>query len=422
MPLIACLLLSVFLGAHLPAQAGSSEADRALEEKDLAASLGGAVIRNADEARALPADVVAVGSLSKLDDGVLLELKKRAGLKTLYISVWVGADEWMTDASMDTLAGFSALETLHLINQPRVTGLGLAKLAKLKSLRRLLTSSCGVVIATHLAAFKKHGLIELSLQAGPSSALWDTLATMPELKRVDLAARPESADTPFKGIDKCKKLEHLGLTNTSLKAAQLDPITKLKTLKSLHLGERALMEWTDEVLAQLGKCKLLEGLKLHAQAILCSLTAKGFEKLHALTALRVLNIEWDFNKAMTRPMLTAWLANLPELMELRLSYCTGLDLDVAKSLPNPGKLQTYAFMCTDISNTAFTETLAALTGLQWLSVHSSSLTDDVAIDALLAAPDSLKFVEIYDSSKNLVNVPLRVNEQREGLKVVVNSR
>ncbi|MBE7492014.1 MAG: hypothetical protein HS108_09715 [Planctomycetes bacterium] len=412
------LLAALTFALPLAAQA-DNDADREGYARELAEPLGASVIRNTDEARALPQDVAAVVSLSRLDDAAVQELKKRPKLKALVLGVWQSKDAWVTDAVLETLAGFGALEQLDLRVCPAVTGAGVGKLARLKTLRRLDILEGNPITPAHLAPFKKHGLTELGLSVPLGPTLFDVLATLPELRRLAVSGPVEAGDAPFKNVEKCKKLETIRLANTRIKPAALEALAKLKTLKALEFDQYSIMEWNDEGLNTLGKLKTLETLKLQGQAVIMLVSAKGFEKLHGLKALKRLEISWNFNGALTRAALAAWLANLPELEYLALTYLPGVDLDVIKSLPAPGKLTEVHFLCDDVTSEAFKAAIEAATGLRKLSIYTASLADDVAIDVLLAAPASLVSVEITDKSGNLVNVPYRVAEQRPELKVRV---
>jgi len=418
---IATLLLALFLVGPLAAQAGGdTEAERAGYERELAQPWNAVVIRSAADAAALPADVAAVVSISKLDDATLQELKKRAGLKSVLLTVWKGTDAWLTDDSMDILAGFPALERLKISLQAKVSGAGIGKLARAKTLKALEATDINTVTPAQLAPFKKHGLQELALPITIGPALFEVLATLPDLRRLSTYGAAESGDAPFKGIEKCKKLEHLRIAGPNLKPAMLDGLTKSKLLKSLDLAERALMEWNDDALGSIGKIKTLEALALHGNAMMSFVSSKGFEKLHVLKSLKRLDIAWDFGGVLNKTVLAAWLANLPELEVLNVLYLKAIDLDVVTSLPNLSKLTDLTFMTDDVTNDAFAKVIPAATGLKTLAFVTASLTDDVAIDTLLAAPAALKKVEITEKGDNLVNVPYRVREQREDLEVRVH--
>lgn len=411
-----CLLtLCLLLAAPLLAAQANPDADRAAEEQDQARALGATVIRSPADAKALPADVAAVYSLSKLDDTVLAELKLRAGLKTLCLSQWVSAEAWVTDASLEAIAGFPALETLLLQSQSKFTATGLGKLAKLKTLKRLSLVNCNPMEVAALAAFKKHpALSELAISTQIGPPLMDALAAIPELKRLDLRGTADRVENPLKGLEKCKKLEHFGIGGATLATVAMDTLSKVKPLKSLHVAERGILEWSDDMLGVIGKLKTLENLELHAQAMICITSAKGFEKLHTLKALKTLDITWDFNKTMTREALAGWLAALPALVDLRLRYVSGVDIDIAAT----ATLKRLVFHC-GVTDQAFTATLAKATSLEHLDFKGDGLTDTVVLDALLAAT-SLKNVIIHEEGQNLVNVPYRLAEEKPDLVVARN--
>lgn len=414
-----CLLtLCLLFAAQLLAAQANPDADRAAEEQDQARALGALVIRSLEEAKALPTDVAAVYSLCKLDDGVLAELKKRPSLKTLSLSQWVSAEAWVTDASLDIIAGFPALETLRLQSQSKLTSAGLGKLARLKTLKHLGLVYCNPMDVSALSAFKKHPALSslaINTQIGPP--VMEALAAIPELKRLDLNGVADRVDNPLKGLEKCKKLEHFGIGGATLGTIPMDTLSKVKLLKSLSVAERGILEWTDDMLGVIGKLKTLENLEIHAQAMICTTSAKGFEKLHTLKALKTLDLTWDFNKTLTHEALAKWLAALPALVDLRLRYVAGTNIDVVAALA----LKRLVFHCAGVTDQAFTDTLAKATSLEHLDFKADGLTDTVVLDALMAAP-SLKTVIMHEEGQNLVNVPYRLAEDKPDLVVTRNPR
>lgn len=409
------LALCVMLGAQLLAAQAKPDADRAAEEQDQARAFSAAIVRNLDEAKALPADTTAVYSLSKLDDAVLAELKKRAGLKAVYFSQWVSAEAWVTDTSLDLLAGFPGLETIQLQSQSKFSAAGLGKLAKLKSLKRLALVMCNPMDATALGPFKKHpALSELAISSQIGPPLMEALSAIPELKRLDLNGTADRVENPLKGLEKCKKLEHFGIGGATLATLAMDTLSKVKLLKSLHVADRGVLEWSDDLLGVIGKLKTLENLELYAQAMICITSAKGFERLHTLKSLKTLDVTWDFNKTLTRDALAGWLAALPALVDLRLRYVSGIDIDIAAT----ATLKRLVFHCA-VTDQAFTATLAKAASLEHLDFKGDGLTDTVVLDALLAAP-KLKTVVFHEEGQNLVNVPYRLAEEKPDLVVARN--
>ncbi|MBK9975678.1 MAG: hypothetical protein IPP14_12975 [Planctomycetes bacterium] len=417
-----CLLLAL-LCPCLMAQAGggtdSEAASRIATEKEEAAKLGANIVHNLADAKALPEDVAAVFSLDKLDDSLLLELKKRKSLKVLAFSRWRLGDEWVSDASLEILASFPALEELHLTLQEKFTSKGAAKLAGLKTLKQLRMSYCQPLEVSVVAAFKKHSsLAGLALPAALSPALMAAVADIPELRWLEVQGAM-SGDNPFKDIDKCKKLEHLGLENSAIATAALAPLAKHKTLKSLRLGMLAVRVWTDDLLLAISKIKGLETLNTDTTSSTSSATAKGFEKLGMLKNLKSLAITYDFAKSLTPTVLKALLASLPALTSLELRYQYEMPLETVSALAERAKLTRLVFANGGITDTDFKAVLGKCTALEHLEFNADGLSEDVAVEALQAAP-GLKEVVFWESERVLAAVPGKIRQARPEITIVRN--
>lgn len=399
---------------------GDSEAaSRIATEKEEAAKLGATIVHSLAEARELPEDVAAVYSLDKLDDGVLQELKKRKSLKILSFGRWRLGDDWVSDASLELIATFPALEDLRLTGQEKFTGKGIAKLAALKSLKQLRMWACPMLEASAVVAFKKHpALTGLGLASAPAPALIAATADIPELRWLEVQGAA-SGDNPFKDIDKCKKLEHLGLENSMLPAAAFTALAKHKTLKSLRLGTLAVRAWTDDHLLAISKIKGLESLAIDTSTASSTITAKGLEKLGALKALTSLAIHHDFAKTLTPAAVKGLLATLPGLTSLDLRYQYEMPLDVVTALTESGKLQRLVFANGAITDTDFKAVLGKFSALEHIEISADGLTESAMVEALQAAP-GLKEVVFWESERVLAAVPGKLRQARPEVTITRN--
>jgi len=417
-----CLLLALLCPCLMAQAAGGTDseaASRIATEKEEAAKLGATIVHNLADAKALPEDVAAVFSLDKLDDSLLLELKKRKSLKVLSFSRWRLGEEWVSDASLEILASFPALEELHLTQQDKFSSKGAARLAALKTLKQLRMSYCQPLEVSVVSAFKKHAsLAGLALSAALSPALIAAASDISELRWLEVQG-VVSGDNPFKDLDKCKKLEHLGLENSTLAATALAPLAKHKTLKSLRLGMLAVRVWTDDLLLAISKIKGLESLNTDTSSSTSSATVKGFEKLGLLKNLKSLVIDHDFGKSLTPTVLKALLASLPALTSLELRYQYEMPLEAVCALTDCAKLTRLVFINGAITDADFEAVLVKCTALEYLAFNADGLSEDGAVQALQAAP-GLKEVVFWESERVLAAVAGRIRQARPEVKITRN--
>lgn len=410
------IVLVAVLAAPAWAQMGNADADRAAVEREESAAIGAAIVRNLQDAQALPEDVSAVYSLSKLDDAVLLELKKRKSLKVLHFSLWASADTWITDSSLKVISTFPCLESLTIRLQSQISGVGFSSLAALKQLKVLrIDGATAGLGAAAFDKFKKHpALQELEVRVELSPDLFKSLANIPELATLKLSSVSANADA-LKGIDKCKKLEALTLVGGMLPDSALKELSRVKALKSLRLEGQVLKEWSDAAFEVIGKLKGLERLELAAEYRTGSFTPKGLKQLHALKTLTHLGIERDFSGVLTVDMLKELLAGFDNLTGLKLGGMYTLDLDVVRAVPAPEKLKHLTFHCGQITDDSFKGVLASCTALETLDIHANGLTADAFEEALRAAA-ALKEVSYYESGRVLSGAVNRLKSERPDLK------
>jgi hypothetical protein len=409
------IVLFALLAAPTWAQMGDPDTDRAAVESEEAAKIGATIVRNLDDAKGLPEDVTTVYSLRKLDDTVLLELKKRKSLKVVHFGLWLSDDAWVMDSSLKLISQFPALESLTMSNQTGMSGKGISFLAALKLLRVLrFVGHCTPLDAKDLQDFRKHpALQELEMSVNLSPDLIKNLVSIPELATLKLTIRTPGKD-PLKGIDKCKKLEVLTLSEGALPAQALTELKRAKSLKSLRLEDRILKEWNDTAFEAIGDLKDLVRLELAPAYSQNSFTAEGLKALQNLKALTHLGIERDFSKAMTPELLKVLLAGFDNLSSLRLEQMYTLDLAVVQALGVPEKLKHLTFLCGQITDEAFKAVLAACTALESLEISAVGLTADGFEEAIRAAP-TLKTVSYYETGQALASAANRIKADRPEL-------
>ncbi|MBZ0136851.1 MAG: hypothetical protein K8I27_10800 [Planctomycetes bacterium] len=414
---LTLIMLFAVFASPARAQMGDPDADRAAVEAEESAAIGATIIRSIADAQALPEDVTAVYSLSKLDDAVLLELKKRESLKVLHFSLWSSANAWITDSSLKLISSYPSLESLTIVIQSNYSGVGVSSLAALKQLKVLkLTGHSTPLDAKDLEDFSKHpALQELEVTVNLSSDLIKNLTKIPGLVTLKLTVRAPGKD-PLKGIDKCKKLEVLTLCDGVLPAEALEELKKAKSLKSLRLEGRILKEWNATAFEAIGELKGLERLELAPTNSQNSFTAKELKELHNLKDLAHLGIESDFSQALTLELLKDLLGGFENLTSLGISHRYDLDMDVVLALAVPEKLRQLTFRCGKISDDSFKSVLESCTGLESLDIHADGLSE-AAFEGAIKAATALKELSYYESGRALFRAAERLKTDRPDLEI-----
>jgi Leucine-rich repeat (LRR) protein len=245
-----------------------------------------------------------LGMTSTTAEG-LKSLKDLPKLKKLGFSFSPKLD----DACLKEIGAVKSLESLRLIDCPKVTSEGVAHLRNLKDLESLVLASTGIddsalktikgltkLTELHLGGDKKItdvGLAELKdMKQLRSLALWGTKTTdkgLAELKGLGQLTELRLSNTAITdaGLDQLKgmkKLFLLDLANTKVSDAGME---RLKDLSDLQLLNLARTKITDAGLKHIKELPLLSSLDLKKTAV----TDKAVETLKYMTNLTLLYAE-----------------------------------------------------------------------------------------------------------------------------------
>jgi hypothetical protein len=275
---------------------------------------------------------------SHFGDNGMVHVKNISSLRMLSFHEGIAH---ITDAGLVHISDLPKLESLCLHGMRNITDKGIAHLTKLRSLKKLQIGSSQVT---------DKGLSYLS--------------QIKTLERLELPQREQ-------------RITDIGL-------AHLGQLSNLKYLKvsRAHYVDPAMNKeyYTDEGLAELAKCRLLE--ELHIGSI--GITDAGIEHIVKLTNLKMLYLFGCDN------VTDSGLAKLTALKSLRNLSITDADISIKelnnfKPMPNLTKLKIY-----DLQRKGAILDLSGLTTLVDLSLSFRTRSQDAFVDADLTGLAKLK--------------------------------
>ncbi|MBN1974168.1 MAG: hypothetical protein JW787_11050 [Sedimentisphaerales bacterium] len=305
-------------------------------------------------------------------------------LKGLYLYNPNLIDNRLTDKGLAYLASLSSLEELR-VDSNQFTNAGLAHVAKLTSLRYLMLYGknftdagmeylkdsqslrilhVGLLSLTdealaHIAEIPNLEAINLHRSENITDDGIAALAKLKSLKKLDIGSS-KVTDTGLSYLQACKNLDYLTLPPQGISDVGLTYLGQLSNLKHLDVSRVHFVDpkmdsgyYTDNGVAELSKCKLLEELTIGSIGMTdegmshiaeltnlkwlglfgCSnVTNKGIEKLKTLKSLQYLSI---YESNITIGGLSS-LNELSNLTDLQLQNVqqdnTGLDISKLKNL------------------------------------------------------------------------------------------
>jgi len=309
------------------------------------------------------------GSEQSFSDRHIQYLEGLTHLKSL--TLWAMADG-LTDASLASIGRIKNLEELHFIlSMPRFTPAGVAHLKNLKKFRKIdfayawsgpRGASHGDEVARCLADMP--GLESIQGIGYLSAEGVKTLATLPNLKRLDVALKDHhqgyDGPTGLFHLTKSKTLEELRFSGgKSLSDSDLACLESMTRLKDLSLKGEGV---TDAAMTSVGKLHQLERLDM----MLVGVTKRGLNQLKGLTNLQTLHVVAHFSDA--GPAIDEVPLNISSLRNLKTLTMQGVALRDA-----------------DLAS------LAGMSDLEWL-VLNAPLTESGL--GRLQGLDSLKYMRI----------------------------
>jgi Leucine-rich repeat (LRR) protein len=225
---------------------------------------------------------------SHFGDNGMVQIKDMKSLKMLTFHEGVG---YISDAGLICISDIPNLNVLCLHGMRNITDEGIARLTKMRSLKKLEIGSSQVTDKGLLYLSRIKTLERLDLpqqQKGITDIGVGYLAELPNLKELSIN-RVHSADltrnTEYytdKGLEslaKCKTLEVLGIGSIGITDVGLEHVAKLTNLKRLTLY--GCDNVTDKGLAQLAALKSLRDLNIAYGQI----TLSGINQLNSITSL-----------------------------------------------------------------------------------------------------------------------------------------
>lgn len=312
------------------------------------------------------------------------------------LTLW-GVAGGLTDASCASISRIKNLEELHFImTSPRFTPAGVAHLKAVKRLREIdlghvwsgpQGTSYGDEVARCLADMP--GLESIQGMAYLSAEGVKTLATLPNLKRLDIALKDHlqgyDGPTGLSHLSKAKTLEELRFSGgKSLSDADVIELESMINLRRLFI---ASSEMTDRGMVSIGKLRRLERLSLSTENA-AAMTKRGLNELKGLTNLRTLNMNILSRQSTDRPAIDEIPLTLSALTKLKTLALSGVALQDADlvSLKDMGELEWLTL------NGSFTESglwhLGNLDSLKLLRIDNLSCPSGRGL-ASLAGLESL---------------------------------
>ena len=283
-----------------------------------------------------------------LDDDSLAAIGQMRSLNELQLQ-----HAKITGAGLAHLAGLDRLEKLLLFECRGIRGDGYANLAPVKSLRQLQILGPRIDAVETQALAKLPQLESLTLQpngfpaAGLQAADVQALATLKNLKTLGImcqlpasdVARQASGEAILAVAGQLPSLRELSVMGIIADPAALTALAKATGLETLTLYDVTL---SDRSLAALGELKSLKQLKLSSKG---EVTQAAWAKLIGLKQLTTLSLE---GSSLDDASL-AELANLTALEQLNLpaSNVTGTGLKALTNLKNLKSLMLPASPFTD---------------------------------------------------------------------------
>ncbi len=321
-----------------------------------------------------------------LSDWHIRYLEGLTQLKSL--TLWGGACNRLTDASLVSIGKLKNLEELHFIRtHPRFTVAGFARLKDLKNLKKLDFAQMwispegvryGDVLARQLAA-NFPNLESIKRLSYLSAEGMKTLTTFRNLKCLHVGLKDSGqgyyGPTGLSHLADLSSLKELFINSSSLSDEEIACLEPLVRLKKLHVGSR---HFTDRSLASISKLKQLESLGFSVFGG-AGVSKSGLKQLSGLTKLHTLDVK--VHPVMIGPAngVTLDLSALTNLNTLTLSGCSLQDADLA-SLAGLGLLEWL------VLDGAFTEEglwhLRALPELKILDFRGMSCTAGDHLDDL----------------------------------------
>jgi len=275
---------------------------------------------------------------SHFGDNGMVHVKNISSLRMLSFHEGIAH---ITDAGLSHISDLPKLESLCLHGMKNITDKGIAHLTKLRSLKKL--------------------------QIGSSQVTDKGLSYLSQIKTLDRLELPQ----------RDQRITDIGL-------AHLGQLSNLKYLKvsRAHYVDPAMNKkyYTDEGLAELAKCRLLE--ELHIGSI--GITDAGIDHIVKLTNLKMLHLFGCDN------VTDSGLAKLTALKSLRNLSITDADISIKelnnfKPMPNLTKLKIY-----DLQRKGAILDLSGLTTLEDLSLNFEHYSEDAFVDADLMSLANLK--------------------------------
>jgi Leucine-rich repeat (LRR) protein len=299
----------------------------------------------------------------KISDGGLAHLRKLPKLQ--YLMLWGGSftDAGMAyvkeirslrifwpfrintigDQGLAYLAGLPNLERLNLCYNDKITDLGMAHVARMKSLRQLDISSTNIgdVGAEHLRQLRDLELLELP-DGISRSAVADLLATKPRLRSLSCgnSSNCTYGDEVLEQVGRMADIEKLNISGISVTDSGVAHLTRCTRLKDVSLFACPI---TNKGLAEFGKITSLERLYLHKARLTTSglkqlnglsrlewlylsdvMPDEGFIDISGLTSLRHLTLGPPYKGPYLRDDDLACLAKLTNLEWLQMSWGDGI--------------------------------------------------------------------------------------------------
>jgi hypothetical protein len=256
----------------------------------------------------------------------------------------------LSDASLASISRIKNLEELHFImTSPRFTHAGVAHLKAVKKLREIdfghvwsgpQGASYGDEVARCLADMP--GLESIQGMAYLSAEGVKTLATLPNLKRLDIALKDHlqgyDGPTGLSHLSKAKTLEELRFSaGKSLSDADAAQLESMVNLRRLFIGSS---EMTDRGMVSIGKLRGLEEASITTHNAM-EMTKRGLNELKGLTNLRTLDISVLSKQSTDRPAIDEIPLTLSALTKLKTMELSGMalqDVDLA-SLKDRSELE-----------------------------------------------------------------------------------
>ncbi len=243
--------------------------------------------RSAQRQQEAIAFVKSIGGVVRLDD------KSQTDPKPIRHVSFVGSRENLAkldDSAMSRVADLGQIEEFHINGYPAFTDQGIASLAKVQGLERImlwgahkLTDQC----FEHLSQMKSLTSLNAAYSGieTMTGANLGSLAALPNLRSLNLSNLYKLEGQNLAHLSALKQLETLDLMhNPKVADADLAFMSALTHLKQLYLGSTPL---TDACIPHLARLQALEALNLSNSKI----TDTGIRGLKGLKQLKKLNLK-----------------------------------------------------------------------------------------------------------------------------------